>query len=93
MEKSFRKKNFFVVLLKRPQSNRRRRSLFEHTKLIFEEGSRVLEKFSDEDIGGYPVNIGIEDKFFNEIAIDFSSKYWDIYAPFGTVNTVKAASI
>ena len=88
MEKSFRKK-LFRRTPKGLSLTEDGRSLFEHTKLIFEEGSRVLEKFSDEDIGGYPVNIGIEDKFFNEIAIDFSSKYWDIYAPFGTVNTVK----
>ncbi len=64
-------------------------ALFEHSKIMFEEGSRVLEKFSDNDIGGYPVNIGIEESISYDLAVDFASQYWDSYAPFGTVNTVR----
>jgi DNA-binding transcriptional LysR family regulator len=63
--------------------------LFEHSRVIFEEGSRVLEKFSDDDIGGYPVNIGIEETISYDLAVEFSSQYWDNYAPFGTVNTLR----
>lgn len=63
--------------------------LFEHTKIIFEEGSRVLENFSAETIGGYPVNIGIEETISYDLATEFASQYWDLYAPFGTVNTIR----
>jgi DNA-binding transcriptional LysR family regulator len=63
--------------------------LFEHASIIFEEGSRVLEKFSTDDIGGYPVTIGIVETLTSEIASEFCSQYWDLYAPFGTVNTLK----
>jgi len=62
-------------------------NLYEHCKIIFEEGSRVLEKFSEDDIGGYSVNVGIEETISYDLAVDFTSQYWDNYAPFGTVNT------
>ncbi len=63
--------------------------LYEHARVIFEEGYRVLEKFSDDSLGGYSVNVGIEDTLSNDIAAEFSSQYWDLYASFGTVNTVR----
>ncbi|WP_127716782.1 LysR family transcriptional regulator [Halobacteriovorax sp. HLS] len=66
-------------------------ALFEHSKIIFEEGSRVLEKFSDDDIGGYSVNIGIEETISYDLSIELASQYWDNYAPFGTVNTLRQA--
>lgn len=65
------------------------RSLFEHSKIIFDEGSRVLEKFSENDIGGYSVNIGIEETISYDLAVEFASQYWDSYAPYGTVNTLR----
>jgi len=64
-------------------------ALFEHSKIIFEEGSRVLEKFSDYDIGGYPVSIGIEETISYDLSVEFASQYWDNYAPYGTVNTLR----
>ncbi len=64
-------------------------ALFEHSKIIFEEGSRVLEKFSEDDIGGYPVNIGIEETISYDLSVEFASQYWDNYAPYGTVNTLR----
>tara|TARA_R110002072_G_scaffold276051_1_gene437497 strand:+ start:237840 stop:238799 length:960 start_codon:yes stop_codon:yes gene_type:complete len=63
--------------------------LFERVKLIFEEGSKLLEHFSDDEVGGYPVSIGIEDSVFHDLSEEFASQYWDTYTEFGTVNTVK----
>lgn len=67
------------------------RTLFEHSRTIFEEGGRILEKFSDFDVGGYPVNIGIEETIAYDLAIEFASQYWDLFAPFGIVNTLRQA--
>ena len=53
------------------------------------EGARVLEKFSESGTGGYPVNIGIEETKSYDLSVEFASKYWDIYAPYGTVNTLR----
>jgi DNA-binding transcriptional LysR family regulator len=64
------------------------RQLYEHAQIMFEEGSRVLEKFSEDDIGGYPVSVGIEQTISYELASELASQYWDEYASFGTVNTV-----
>lgn len=61
--------------------------LYHKTKVIFEEGSKLLEHFSEDVIGGYPVNIGIEDTIFHKVATEFASQYWDLYTSFGTVNT------
>ena len=61
--------------------------LFERVKIIFEEGSRILDEFSSEVIGGYSVNIGIEDSISHDIATEISSQYWDLYTKYGAVNT------
>lgn len=63
--------------------------LFENSRAIFEEGFKVLEKVSQGSIGGYAVNVGIEDTISTDLAAEFSSQYWDLYASFGTVNTVR----
>lgn len=63
--------------------------LFERTKGIFEEGSKLLEHFSDDVVGGYPVSIGIEETISHDLATEFASQYWDLYTPYGTVNTVR----
>lgn len=63
--------------------------LFEKAKNIFEEGSKVLEHFSDDIVGGYSVSIGIEEALSDEIPCEFASQYWDLYTKYGTVNTVR----
>lgn len=63
--------------------------VFDRTKGIFEEGSKLLELFTDEVVGGYPVTIGIEDTVSFDLATEFASQYWDMYAEFGTVNTIR----
>ncbi len=63
--------------------------LFERSKVIFEEGNKLLEQFSDEIVGGYPVNIGIEETVSSDLSTEFASQYWDLYTKYGTVNTVR----
>lgn len=63
--------------------------LFDRTKTIFEEGSKLLEEISDNSLGGYPVKIGIDETISYDLANEFASQYWDYYTKFGTVNTVR----
>lgn len=63
--------------------------LFERAKVIFDEGSKLLEFFSEDAVGGYPVTIGIEESISHELASEFSSQYWDLFTEFGTVNTTR----
>jgi DNA-binding transcriptional LysR family regulator len=64
-------------------------NLFEHSKTIFEEGNKLLEQFSDDSVGGYPVQIGIDETISYDVANEFASQYWDYYTMYGTVNTVR----
>jgi LysR family transcriptional regulator, transcriptional activator of nhaA len=61
--------------------------LYAHAKEMFETGSRLLDNISQSDIGGYPVTVGIEETISYDIATEFVSQYWDLFTPFGTVNT------
>lgn len=61
--------------------------LFGHAREMFETGSRLLDNISQSDIGGYPVTVGIEETISYDIATEFVSQYWDLFTPFGTVNT------
>lgn len=63
--------------------------LFDRCKQIFEEGYKILEEFSGNALGGYPVKIGITDTISYDLANEFSSQYWDYYTQFGTVNTYR----
>lgn len=63
------------------------RDLFDRVRGIFEEGSKVLEIFSQHAIGGYPVTVGIEETLSFDLASEFVSQYWDLFIPYGTVNT------
>jgi LysR family transcriptional activator of nhaA len=63
--------------------------LFDRTRNIFEEGSKLLEEVSEGIIGGYPVKIGIDDTISYDLANEFASQYWDYYTMYGTVNTVR----
>lgn len=65
--------------------------LFKHAKVIFEEGYKVLERFSQEDLGGYAVEVGIDQALAPSIAAEFITAYWDQYASFGVVNTLEQA--
>ncbi len=64
--------------------------LYEHARDVFEAGSKLLDNFSDADVGGYPVTVGIEETISYDVATEFTSQYWDFFTPFGTVNTSRA---
>ncbi len=66
-------------------------NLFDRSKVIFEEGSKLLEQFSDQSLGGYAVNIGINEAISYDLANEFCSQYWDYYTIYGTVNTLRQA--
>lgn len=61
--------------------------VYEHCREIFEAGSRLLDNISHSEIGGYPVTVGIEETLSYDVSTEFISQYWDLFAPFGTVNT------
>jgi LysR family transcriptional activator of nhaA len=63
--------------------------LFEKAKTIFEEGSKLLEHYSYDIVGGYSVSVGIEETITSELATEFASQYWDLYTQYGTVNTIR----
>ncbi len=63
--------------------------LFEKVQDIFEEGSKLLEHYSDDVVGGYSVTVGIEETISYDLAAEFTSQYWDFYTPFGIVHTQK----
>ena len=64
-------------------------SLFGCAKEMFEVGGRFLDTVSLDSIGGYTVRVGIQETFSASVGIDFLSQYWDLFAPFGTVNAVR----
>jgi LysR family transcriptional regulator, transcriptional activator of nhaA len=61
--------------------------LFERSKEMFEVGSKLMDALSETVIGGYSVTVGIEETVCYDIATEFVSQYWDLFTPFGTVNT------
>ena len=61
--------------------------LFGHAREMFEAGSKLLDNVSQSDVGGYPVTVGIEETISYDVATEFVSQYWDLFTPFGTVNT------
>lgn len=63
--------------------------LFEHAKVIFSEGYRVLERFSSDEVGGYPVEVGVDSAIFSPLSASFIAAYWDLYTPYGVVNTIR----
>jgi DNA-binding transcriptional LysR family regulator len=86
-------KNFGLKLFTRTQQgmvlNKDGRKLFKHSKTIFESAGKMIDEFSPTNVGGYPVNVGIEDSIFQDLAIQFADQYWDLFTPYGTVNTLK----
>jgi DNA-binding transcriptional LysR family regulator len=63
--------------------------LYEHAQVMFSEGYRVLEKFSSNEMGGYPVTIGVDFGISDPISAEFLALYWDNYAQYGVVNTIQ----
>ncbi|MCT4641494.1 MAG: LysR family transcriptional regulator, partial [Bacteriovoracaceae bacterium] len=47
--------------------------LFKHSQEIFEEGSKLLEKFSENSVGGYPVTIGIDETISYDVSNELAS--------------------
>ena len=66
------------------------RKLFEHARIIFETGGKLLDDFSTTGVGGYPVNVGIVETLSQNIAVEFTAAYWDLFTPYGTVNTLRS---
>jgi len=64
-------------------------SLYACAKEMFEAGGRFLDTVSPDSIGGYSVKVAIQETTTAPIAIEFLNQYWDLFAPFGTVNTVR----
>ena len=64
-------------------------ALFVSAKEIFDAGGRFLDTVSTDPIGGYAVRVGIQETINAGVGIEFVNQYWDLFAPFGTVNTVR----
>lgn len=88
LEKKFEKK-LFIRSSKGLSLTQEGIQLFDMTKSIFEEGSKLLEHFSDDIVGGYSVSVGIEETISYDLATEFASQYWDLYTKYGTVNTLR----
>jgi LysR family transcriptional activator of nhaA len=63
--------------------------LFEFSKEIFEIGMRLLDNISNHEVGGYAVKIGVQENLSELKELQFISQYYDLYAPFGIVNTIR----
>lgn len=83
------KKTFFIRSSKGLELNGEGIKLFNQVKEIFEKGSKLLDHYSHDSIGGYPVRVGIEETISTDLSCEFASQYWDLYAQFGTVNTYR----
>ncbi|MEZ4741864.1 MAG: LysR family transcriptional regulator [Bdellovibrionota bacterium] len=64
-------------------------ALFKCAKEMFEAGGKFLDTISPDSIGGYNVRVGIQETLAASIGIEFINQYWDLFAPYGTVSTVR----
>ncbi|MES2857208.1 MAG: substrate-binding domain-containing protein, partial [Bdellovibrionota bacterium] len=64
-------------------------TLYKHAQQMFESGLRFLDVVSPTVIGGYPVRIGMQETFAAGPAMEFLNRYFDAYAPFGTLHTFR----
>ena len=64
-------------------------SLFQYTKEIFEIGMRLLDNISSNSVGGYAVKVGVLENLSELKELQFISQYYDLYAPYGIVNTIR----
>ncbi len=62
--------------------------LFERSKVIFEEGNKLLEQFSDEIVreGDIPSILALEETVSSDLSTEFASQYWTLYTKYGTVD-------
>lgn len=64
-------------------------TLYKHARQMFESGLRFLDVVSPTVIGGYPVRVGLQETFATCAAQEFLLRYFDAYAPFGTIHTYR----
>ncbi len=62
--------------------------LFACARDMFDAGYRFVDAVSPEVVGGYAVRVGLQETILG-VAVNFVASYWDRFAPFGTVNTVR----
>ena len=64
-------------------------ALYHCAKEMFDVGGRFLDTISNNSIGGYAVRVAIQDSISASVSASFVSQYWDLYAPYGTINTLR----
>ena len=64
-------------------------ALYHCAKEMFDVGGRFLDTISNNSIGGYVVRVAIQDSICSNVSATFVSQYWDLYAPYGTINTLR----
>lgn len=64
-------------------------NLFDYAKDMFETGLKMVDSISTSTLGGYPVRVGVLDTVSDMKSLQFISQYYDIYAPFGIVNSAR----
>lgn len=62
--------------------------LFHCAREMFEAGYRFLDAVSTDAIGGYTARVGVQETILL-VATSFLARYWDNFAPFGVVNSVR----
>lgn len=84
--------NLFIRHTRQLELTKEGKALYHCTKEMFEAGVRFLDTVSDNSIGGYSVRVGIQETISASVPIHFVSRYWDLFAQYGTVNTIRAPS-
>ena len=64
-------------------------NLFQYAKDMFETGLKMVDSISPSSMGGYPVKVGVLDTISDLKSLQFISQYYDTYAPYGIVNTLR----
>lgn len=83
------------LFIRRPRQlelSKEGKALYHCTKEMFEAGVRFLDTVAFNSIGGYSVRVGIQETISASVPINFVSRYWDLFAQYGTVNTIRAPS-
>lgn len=64
-------------------------NLVQYAKDMFETGLRMVDSISSSNLGGYPVKVGVLDTVSDIKSLQFISRYYDTYAPYGIVHTAR----
>jgi len=64
-------------------------TLFVCAREMFEAGGRFLDTVSSDSIGGYSARVGVHESLSASVGLGFINQYWDMFAPFGIVNTIR----